>query len=267
MSSRTSGRARDPRAGAPDERATRERFAQRATDARRQVRRRRLLAALAVVVVGALVWLLGFSSLLAVGDVEVTGAADPDVAAVEDVALEESGTPLARVDTDELADRLREQVPGVAHADVSRGWPQTLTVEITPREPALAVTSEDGTIGLMDLEGVTFRSVDSVPDGVPEVTAEEGAEVTSDGVAAAREMLAALPDGLRGRVDDIRVDEADQVSFAVGETRVVWGDKSESERKVELVQVLLEEEPATIDVSAPDTPVTRDGETSAEPQG
>lgn len=243
-----------PRSGA--EAATRERFAERATRARWQTLRRRLVVLLVLAVVAALVWLVGFSSVLGVGTAEVTGADEADVSAVEEIALEQAGTPLARVDTEAVAEQLVAEVPGVAHAEVGRGWPSTLTVEVTSRVPALAVRADAG-YRLVDLEGVAFRTVDAAPKGIPVVTAEDGAEVTVDGVHAASEMLRALPEDLRSRATDVRVDAADQVSVKIGSTRVVWGDASEPRRKVEVIQVLLAEKPKTIDVSAPDNPVTR----------
>lgn len=263
MSTRPTGTRPRPRTGpgAPGrsggEQATRERFAQRATEARRGAWRRRLrwLAVLAAVV--ALGWVVGVSPLLAAGDAEVTGVDPADRAAVEQLALSEQGTPLARVDTDALSRRIEAEVPGVAHADVGRGWPQTLTVDVTSRVPALAVQADSGGLRLMDLEGVTFRTVPEAPDGVPVVAAEKGADVSADGVAAARSMLRAMPVDMRSGVRDIRVDRADQVSFTTGGTRVVWGDADEAGRKVELVAILLPDKAETLDVSAPETPVTR----------
>lgn len=249
--------ARGPSTGSGTERATRERFAARAVQARRSTLMRRLQVLGAVVALIALGWLVGVSPVLAVGGVEVSGVDPADRAAVEELAAAETGTPLARVGTDELARRIEAQVPGVAHADVGRGWPQTLTVDVTSRVPALAIRRDGGGVRLMDLDGVTFRTARETPKGLPAVSAEEGAEVSADGVTAARTMLRALPESRRPAVRDVRVDEADQVSFALEGTRVVWGDAADASRKAALVEVLLAKDVETIDVSAPDTPVTR----------
>ena len=59
------------------------------------------------------------------------------------------------------------------------------------------------------------------------------------------------------RVADIRVDEADQVTFRLRGATVVWGDAASPDVKVRVIRVLLEKKPDVIDVSAPDTPVTK----------
>ena len=47
------------------------------------------------------------------------------------------------------------------------------------------------------------------------------------------------------------------MSFTLGEVDVIWGGAAEAERKLRILQVLLPTAPDVIDVSAPDTPVTR----------
>ena len=50
---------------------------------------------------------------------------------------------------------------------------------------------------------------------------------------------------------------ANLVSFTLGGVDVVWGGADEAERKLAILQALLPTKPGVIDVSAPDTPVTR----------
>lgn len=70
-------------------------------------------------------------------------------------------------------------------------------------------------------------------------------------------MLAAMPADLRPRIKDVTVDSADQISFSLGRTAIVWGDDSKPDVKVKVIQILLAKKPKVIDVSAPDTPVTK----------
>lgn len=236
--------------------ATQERFAERAAQARgRRVRRwLTLLAALAVIV--GLGWVIGFSSLLGTQQVAVTGADPADAERIESIAEERIGTPLVRVDGDALSRRITDEVPGAAHVAVDRGWPHTLNVKVTSRVPALAVRRGGG-YRLLDLEGVAIRTVSSPPRGVPTVSADGDTEVSGHGVRAAQGMLSALPDARRAEVEDVTVDSADQISFTLDGTEVVWGDGSAPGVKVKVIEILLAKKPEVIDVSAPDTPVTK----------
>lgn len=237
--------------------ATQERFAERAASARAQRVRRWLVGLLVLVVLIALGWVVGFSSLLGTRQVEVTGADPADTAAITAIADDEIGTPLLRVDDDALSRRITDEVPGAAHVAVEAGWPHTLKVKVTSRVPALAVRRDGGGYRLLDLEGVAIRTTSTAPRGVPTVSADSDAEVSGHGVRAAQGMLAALPDDIRSRVRDVTVDSADQITFQLGSTEVIWGDGAEVQVKVRVIQILLEKKPDVIDVSAPDTPVTK----------
>ena len=50
---------------------------------------------------------------------------------------------------------------------------------------------------------------------------------------------------------------ANLVSFTLGGVDVVWGGADAADRKLRILEALLPTDPAVIDVSAPDTPVTR----------
>ncbi|WP_338751626.1 cell division protein FtsQ/DivIB [Janibacter alittae] len=235
--------------------ATERRFVERAARARGQRLRRWLLTLVVVAVLVGLGWLLGFSSVLDVRTVEVTGAQKADEAVIEQVAQQERGTPLARVDAGEVSTRIIDTVPGVKSVDIDRDWPHTLNVKVTSRVPALAVREDEG-FRLLDMQGVSIRTVASAPKGVPTVTAEDGADVSGHGVQAARGMLRALPEDMRERVRDVTVDGADQVTFRLGGTTIIWGDAESPDVKVRVIPILLEKKPEIIDVSAPGSPVT-----------
>jgi len=241
----------------PSRRATEQRFADRAAHARGQRVRRWLVGLLVLALAVGLVWALGFSSLLDVRSVAVTGADPEDEDRIEAVAAQEQGTPLARVDGDAVEERITDEVAGAKAARVDRGWPHTLNVDVTSRVPELAVSREGGSYRLLDIDGVAIRTVSSAPEGVPTVTADDGAEVSGHGVRAATGMLQAMPDDLREDVSDVTVDGADQVTFRLGRTEVVWGDAGKPDLKVRVIPVLLEKKPKLIDVSAPDSPVTK----------
>ena len=93
------------------------------------------------------------------------------------------------------------------------------------------------------------------PAGVPVVKGGAGVADAS-GVRASLEVMSVLPETLRARVRDLRFDATGSVSFRIAGTDIVWGPPERPELKSRLVQILLTKKPQSIDVSAPDTPVT-----------
>ena len=59
------------------------------------------------------------------------------------------------------------------------------------------------------------------------------------------------------QVSGIKVSSANLVTFTLGTRTVVWGGGEDSARKVAILTALLPTKAKVIDVSAPDTPVTR----------
>lgn len=233
-----------------------QRFRERELANRRRPWRRALVGLVAVVVVAALVWVLGWSSLLGVSDVEVSGASGAEAAAVTELVGVPTGTPLARVDTDAVAARVRERIT-VAEASVRRSWPSTLTVDVVLRTPAIVVKNPQGQLEVVDAEGVAFRVVPTAPKGVPLVTARGEQGGTREALRSALALLAALPPELADQVSGITVSSASLVTFTLGKRTVVWGSGEDSVRKVAILTALLPTKARVIDVSAPDTPVTR----------
>ena len=123
------------------------RFERRAASVRR---RPRLLAVAGLVVLVVLVWLVGFSSVLATRSVTVTGLGDPgEQEVVVAAAAVPIGTPLARVDTGGAVDRVAK-IPTVASVSVSRSWPSTVVVSVQRKVPVLAVKNPQGQLQVVD---------------------------------------------------------------------------------------------------------------------
>ncbi len=232
------------------------RFRERAMSNRRRPWRRALAVVLAMVAVASLAWVVGWSNWLGVDDVEVTGVSGPEAQAVARLVQVPVGTPLARVDTDAVADRVRERVT-VAEVSVRRSWPGTLTVEVVPRTAALVVRNPQGRLEVVDAEGVTFGSVPAAPRGVPVVTATDAKGTSKEALLSSLALLDALPPELAKKVSGIKVSSANLITFTLGKRSVVWGSGADSERKVAILTALLKTPAKVIDVSAPDTPVTR----------
>jgi cell division protein FtsQ len=246
-----SRRQRDPEVS-----AAANRFRERALSNRRRPWRRALLVVLGAGLAALLAWVVGWSTVLGVEDVAVDGVAGAEAAAVSDLVDVAPGTPLSRVDTDAVASRVRARVT-VAEVSVRRSWPRTLTVEVVPRSAALVVRNPRGQLEVVDGTGVAFGVVRTVPPGIPVVTATGSEGTTREALQAALALLEALPDSLATDVSAVRVSSANLVTFTLGSRTVVWGGGEESARKVAILAVLLRTKAKVIDVSAPDTPVTR----------
>ena len=232
------------------------RFRERALSNRRRPWLRALLVVASVALAALVGWLVWWSPVLAVDDVEVAGVTGAEARAVAELASVPEGTPLARVDTDALAARVRGRIT-VAEASVRRSWPATLRVEVVPRTAALVVRNPDGRLEVVDAEGVTFGVVRAAPAGIPVVTATGTRGTTREALVSSLALLRALPPRLAAEVSGIRVSSANLVTFTLGARTVVWGGGEQSPRKVAVLSALLRTKAKVIDVSAPDTPVTR----------
>lgn len=235
-----------------------QRFAARARRRRllRLVRAFAILFALAAA--GALVWLVGWSTVLAVEEVRVEGASARLEEQVIDAAEVPLGRPLARLDTKAVAERV-DALPDVGEVEVRRSWPNAVTIEVSPRVPAAAVVDGD-TWWNVDKEGVMFAPSTTQPDGVPVLDAPVDDEESATR-AAGVEVVTSLPTELRDLVASVEADsEADIRLTLTDGASVRWGTSTRNEDKAAVLIALIadqDEVPSVFDVSAPDHPAVR----------
>lgn len=247
---------RDGVAGATDPTArTRRQFARRQW-ARRWLTWKPVVAVvlLLLLAVGG-VWLVYFSSVLAVTGVDVRGASLLTPAEVRSAAAVPHGEALARVDLDRVRARVQALAP-VRSADVSREWPHRVRIDVTERVP-VAVVSIAGKLEGMDEDGVVFRDYASPPPALPRV--QTGISTTSDALREAARVIGALPNDLATRVDNIEVETVDRITLALRDGRTIrWGSSTDSDLKGEVLAKLLAAVPHahTYDVSVPGEPTT-----------
>lgn len=223
---------------------------------RREQRRTALVVAICVVVVlavGAATWLVGFSSVLAVRDVTVTGTRvlSPDV--VEQAAAIELGVPMARIDADAVEARVAALAP-VKSVALERHWPNTVTIAVIERTAAFAVRQNHGSgYLLVDDTGRAFTEVVAPPADLLRVTA---ADATLLGDVAA--VVAELPPDLRRQVLRMDAESRDGITLVLsGSRKVVWGSAERSRFKATVLLALLKQKGTIYDVSAPDRPAVR----------
>jgi cell division protein FtsQ len=213
-----------------------------------------LWGALAAAVLGLLAWLVYGTTVLGVRAVEVNGSvlAGPDQ--VRAVAAVTDGTPLARVDTDQVAARVRT-LPSVGSVEVSRSWPHTLVIEVVERTAVGAVATEGG-FAVLDATGVVFNRVPEPPAGVALLRlAAPGPD--DPATTAALRVLAALTPALRDGLAELDAPSPTRIRLQLADGRVVvWGDAERSPDKATVATALLDTDATTIDVSVPEVATT-----------
>ncbi|MFZ1577360.1 MAG: FtsQ-type POTRA domain-containing protein [Nostocoides sp.] len=221
----------------------------------RRKRSHRVLWGAGIALLGLVVaWVVLGSTVFGVAKLEISGTSAPVRAVANRMASTERGRSVLLVDTGALEERI-EKDSRVADATVRRGLPRSLVIEVTARIPVLGLENTKGEVELLDISGVRIETVSKAPAGVPVVKGGAGVADAS-GVRASLEVMSVLPEALRARVRDLRFDATGSVSFRIAGTDIVWGPPERPELKSRLVQILLTKKPQSIDVSAPDTPVT-----------
>jgi cell division protein FtsQ len=215
------------------------------------------VAGLIAALLGAGGWVVLESPLLAVRSVEVSGASRLTPAQVLTAADVAPATPLARVDTEAVAGRVRALVE-VRAVSVSRQWPRSVRIVVEERVPA-AVQRHGASYLVLDRSGVVFDTLRKRPKGLPMVTAEPGAGVRT--LRAAMDVLAAVPVRVRRQLVEVRAASPERVTLRLTRGRtVVWGSPDRGDRKAVVLTALLPRKARVYDVSAPDAPTTSQGQ-------
>ncbi len=203
-------------------------------------------------IIGVLVWVVGWSSLLVVRSVRVLGTAMLSPEQVRQAAAVPLDTPLIRVEADATADRVRALAP-VQSVEVRRGWPNEVVLVVTERVP-VAVLPADRGFQLVDGSGVAFAPVAAPPAGLLVVDARGGSEVRR----AALDVLTGLPARVRAQVVQVAATTRDDVRLRLRDgATVVWGSVERGDLKARVLVALLPQDALAYDVSAPELPTTR----------
>ncbi|MGW1843204.1 cell division protein FtsQ/DivIB [Streptomyces sp. NPDC001966] len=231
---------------------------------------RRLPSRRTLIVIGVLVlllasgavWALYGSSWLRAEQVRTTGVDVLTPAEVEAVAAVPIGAPLISVDTDAIADRLRQKLPRIDSVDVVRSWPHGIGLKVTERQPVLLVKKGTKFIEV-DAKGVHFATVDKSPGRVPllELKPDQSASLRRFGsdrlVREAVRVAGELPGGVAKDTEVVRVTSYDSISLRLTRGRtVIWGSGEAGPVKARVLTALMKAAPKAghFDVSAPTAP-------------
>lgn len=230
------------------------RFNQRARAHRIRSARPWIITAVTIVVLGSGAWVLYGTSVLGVDRITVTGAGFVGEAAVRDAAGVSVGTPLASIDTSDVAARV-EKLPGVRVARVRRDWPGTLIISIT-RRTAVAAAPVGSTYVLLDASGVAFRTVSVAPDVTLISLATPGRD--DPATLSALSVLRSLPPQIRDQLMSMTAASSADITLLLQSHRtVIWGDSSDNVAKGRVATSLLLRPGTVIDVSAPNVVTVR----------
>jgi cell division protein FtsQ len=213
-------------------------------------------------IIAGVAWALLGSRLLVVRSISVAGTHLVTRAQVLDAADVPLGTPLMRVNTAQVAQRI-EAIRQVASATVTKDWPDHLAITVRERAPVVAVRMAGGGYDLVDRSGVIVRWSAAQPAALPLfLTSLPGSALRGDsGLAQTSAVLAELPPWLFKSVADVTVTGAsgnEQVTLYLRDHKtIVWGGPDNAAEKARELAILMRAPAQYFDVSAPGTAVTR----------
>lgn len=223
----------------------------------------RTVGAIATIVIlfGGGSYLLGWSSLLTVKQIEITGAPTPasqqEISQKLNLAI---GQKLARVDSRALSLRLKS-APWIASADISRNWFNgKVVIALHPRTP-VAIYNEPGKPQVaLDASGEIFSAPGELPVGLPSVEARS----VESGLAAIK-VFTEMPKEFSSGIARISAARATNLLiygvFGGHSLRIIWGDGENTTLKIKVINALLDQPEnksiRMIDVTAPHAPIVK----------
>lgn len=211
------------------------------------------IAGVLALIAGGL-WLIFGSPWLAATTVRVEGntlVSSDEVVAAAAVPL---GTALAGVDTAAIQGRVRESVPAIAQARVTRSWPSTVVIQVTEWTPRI-VLEVPGSWVWISGEGRSFHTSNERPPGVMIGRGNLGDENVLTTLATVAQDL---PPDVQAQADHIEASTVDSVTITLADKRrIVWGSAEDGVLKRDVLEPLLKVNAKVYDVSAPSHPTTR----------
>ena len=225
---------------------------------------RSLLAAVAVLAIAGISYLVAYStSVFAIEEIDVRGA-PPEVAReVEAATRGLVGTSLVAIDSDAVEGRLRA-LPVIAGVSVDRAFPDTLVVRVAPERP-VAVVRRGPSSWLVTGAGKVIRPIETgTARSFPRLWLAKGTSiglgrlVPAGWLPATRALADAHSVGLGTRVKGVR-PEGDELTLVLRRgTEIRLGRATEVGLKLTVAaKVLALVDPSTryVDVSVPQRPV------------
>jgi cell division septal protein FtsQ len=226
-----------------------------------KVPKRALAIATVLILFSAGSYLLGWSSLLTVKQIEINGAPTINSEKVIAKSLNLSlGDKLARVDSRALANRLKAN-DWIQSADISRNWINgKVAIDLEPRIPVALYTAPGKPQVALDASGVTFQLPGPIPAGLPKVSSSS----VASGLIAI-ELFTEMPKEFSDGIDRLTAASPTNIlingKFSGRAMQIVWGDGEDISLKINVIKYLLERPEnksiRLIDVTAPHAPIVK----------
>jgi len=220
-----------------------------------------LAIATILILFGASSYLLGWSSLLTVKQIEINGAptliSEKTIAKSLNLSL---GDKLARVDSRALANRLKAN-DWIESADISRNWINgKVVIDLQPRTPVALYTAPGKPQVALDASGASFQLMGQVPAGLPKVSSSS----VASGLIAI-EVFTEMPKEFSEGIERLTAVSPTNIlidgKFSDRTMQIVWGDGEDLSLKIKVITALLElpenKSIRLIDVTAPHAPIVK----------
>lgn len=207
------------------------------------------------------IYLLGWSNILTVKSLVVDGAPSPAISKILEVRSDiKLGENLARINP-RLTSRKLSEISWIQEARISRNWLEgSVTIEIIPREPIAFFNSQIKQGQTIDEQGNLFT--------LPGYSNPELARISAtspESAIAANELFTSLPENFRASISSMSATSLKTFtlmkSFKKESIRIQWGDATQVGLKVRVVEKLLtlpeNRKISLIDVAAPHAPIVK----------
>jgi cell division protein FtsQ len=209
------------------------------------------------IVVGLFVWVVGFSSVLGVRAVRVSGTNLLTSDQILRAASISTGRPLFRLNTGAVEDRV-SRLPEVRSVRVSTSYPSAVIIAVTERVAVGYRVLARGA-SLVDVDNNAFRDVSSVPARLPKLQTSGGEVPDAARNSAQAAVAAALPGTVARTVALIVAPTPESVTLTLTDGRtVLWGGTDRGAEKARLLPILLKQRGAYFDLSDPDSVISRE---------
>ena len=213
----------------------------------------------ATLALGSLAYVLGWSPLLIVEKITVTGTPTKEsserIRKIIDVS---PGMKMARINPRAVENRIT-QFPWVESAGISRHWISgEVTIAVVARKPIALYNSSESVTTWIDSAGKIFALPGGSSEKLPRVT---GAR-PEDGLKAI-ELFTQLPLNFRNRVVYISAQRSENYLIVFQEKKreieLLWGDSKDVDLKIAVIEKLLQlpenKKISMIDLTAPHAPI------------
>ena len=219
------------------------------------------IAVFAIVLLSVSTYVLGWSSLFNVDQVKISGSPTKESEAeISRIVAISPGLKMARVDPRSIENRLLEY-PWIKSVEITRDWISGLVeLKIQPRTPIALYNPTSSKAEWIDQSGEIFTLPGGFAKDLPRVQAH-----SVDAGLAAINLFTTLPQDFRVNLSLITATNPNNFVMTLQhkerEIRTLWGDETNSDLKVRVVNELLllpeNKSIVMIDVSAPHAPIVK----------